>query len=72
MKCIMCYLARMMANLAISYSHDHYNDKDILTHVPVSYCNADWGNIKINHWSVSGVFFLYCGGAISWSVKTQK
>ena len=52
-KHIMRYLAGT-ANLAISYSHDHYNVKDILSHVPISYCEADWGNIKIDHHSVSG------------------
>ncbi|ELR14134.1 Retrovirusrelated Pol polyprotein from transposon TNT 1-94, putative [Acanthamoeba castellanii str. Neff] len=70
-KCIMHYLAGT-ANLAICYSCDLYNDRDVATHVPIRYCDANWGNIEVNRQSVSGVVFIFCRGAISWSVKTQK
>jgi hypothetical protein len=70
-KRIMCYLTGT-ANLAICYLHDLYNDKDVATHVPIGYCDADWGNIEVDCQLVSSIVFIFCGGAISWSVKTQK
>jgi len=70
-KRIMRYLTGT-ANLAICYSRTLYDNKDAATHVPIGYCDADWGNIEVDHRSVSGVVFIFCGGAISWSVKTQK
>jgi len=70
-KRIMLYLTRT-TNLAICYSHTLYNNKDTATHVPIGYCDANWGNIKVDCCSVSGVIFIFCGGMISWSVKMQK
>jgi len=70
-KRIMHYLTRT-ANLAICYLCTLYNNKDAATHVPIGYCNADWGNIKVDHHSVSSIIFIFCSRAILWSVKTQK
>ncbi|ELR23424.1 reverse transcriptase [Acanthamoeba castellanii str. Neff] len=46
-KRIMRYLAGT-ANLAICYSCDLYDDRDVATHVPIGYCDADWGNIEVD------------------------
>ncbi|ELR12228.1 uncharacterized protein ACA1_033790 [Acanthamoeba castellanii str. Neff] len=70
-KHIMCYLTST-ANLAICYLCNLYDDKDVTTHIPIGYCNTNWGNIKVNCQSVSSVIFIFCRGAISWSIKTQK
>jgi len=70
-KCIMCYLTGT-ANLVICYLCALYDDKDAATHVPIGYCDADWGNIEVDCRSVSGVVFIFCGGVILWSVKMQK
>lgn len=38
----------------------------------VGYVDADWGNNIIDRRSYSGVCFVLCGGAISWSSRKQK
>ena len=62
-KHVMHYLAGT-TNLAICYSCDLFDEKDPVTQVPMGHCNADWGNNEIDRQSVTGVAFLFCGGAI--------
>lgn len=38
----------------------------------VGYVDADWGNNIVDRRSYSGVCFVLCGGAISWSSRKQK
>lgn len=38
----------------------------------VGYVDADWGNDIVDRRSYSGVCFVLCGGAISWSSRKQK
>jgi len=39
---------------------------------PIGFSNADWGNISPERRSISGVVYIFCGGPISWSARTQK
>ncbi len=47
-------------------------DKDTTTHVPIGHCDTDLWNIEVDCCSVPRVIFTFCGGVISWSIKTQK
>ncbi|QRV89278.1 Retrovirus-related Pol polyprotein from transposon TNT 1-94 [Ceratobasidium sp. AG-Ba] len=38
---------------------------------PVGYSNADWAQNILDRKSISGLVFMFCGGAISWVSKKQ-
>jgi hypothetical protein len=70
-KHVICYLAGT-CDLAICYDKAQYDHKDPSTCMPVGYCDADWGNSKPDHKSITRIVFYYSGALITWTVHQQK
>jgi hypothetical protein len=58
--------------LSIEVLHNPGSHASFNLHIPVSYCNTDWGANKINCKSDSSYVFIIMGGPIMWAAHSQS